>query len=426
MKKRQQFCSNTSAPKRNKQNRVYSLQVSFTADFFTNNRKKLKENISGITVVPGNGQLQRSGDTAYAFRQDSNFWYLTSIQEPDFVLVIAGLEEFIILPKRTAIQEVFDGSFDLDELKQTSGIKRFFGNKEGWQRLEELAVSQKVYMPTIEEQNLSNDIYINYAKTKTLTKIADLVGKDNIKNVSKHLTKLRMIKQTSEIKAIQKSIDISTKAFSKIMKEGWIKKYKNEADIAAEFTYEFCKVGAEHAYLPIVASGKNACTLHYIKNNQPIEQDKPLLIDAGAEKGMYASDITRVFAPEKYTHKQKRVYQAVKEANKKAIDMVEPGATLKDIELATEKFLGEFLFAEKYISSKERRDIRKYYPHSVSHHLGLDVHDVADYEKPLDEGMVITIEPGLYIPEIGVGIRIEDDILVTKKSNENLTASLPK
>lgn len=400
--------------------------MSFTADFFTNNRNKLKEEVSGVIVVPGNGQLQRSGDTAYGFRQDSNFWYLSGIQEPDFVLVIAGAEEFIILPKRSAIQEVFDGSFDTGELKAISGIEQTLNNNQGWQKLKELVANQKVYMPTVEEQNLSQDVYINYAKTKTLARIADLAGKDNIKDVSKQLTKMRMIKQPLEVEAIQKSIDISTKAFNKIMKDGWVKRYKNESDIAAEFTYEFSKAGAEHAYLPIVASGKNACTLHYIKNNQPIERDKPLLIDAGAENGMFASDITRVFAPEKFTREQSKVYQAVKEANKRAIDMVKPGVTLKEIELATEKFLGEFLFAEKYISSKGRKDIRKYYPHSVSHHLGLDVHDVADYENPLEEGSVITIEPGLYIPEIGVGVRIEDDILVTKKGSKNLTASLPK
>lgn len=420
------FLGNTLGPKRNKQNDVYSLHVSFTADFFTSNRSKLKEKTSGVIVIPGNGQVQRSGDSAYAFRQDSNFWYLTGIQEPGIVLVISSTEEFIILPKRTAIQEVFDGSYDTNELQMVSGIEQILNYNAGWDKLEKLILDQKVYIPTVEEQNLSQDVYINYAKTKTLAKIIGTVGKENTKDISGQLTKLRMIKQQPEVEAIQKSIDITAKTFSKVMNNDWAKKYKNESDIAAEFNYMFSKEGAEHAYLPIIASGKNACTLHYIKNNQPVEQDKPLLIDAGAEKDMYAADITRVFASDKFTPQQKRIYNVVKNANEQAINMVKPGVTLKEIELATEKFLGSFLYSEKYIPSKDRKYIRKYYPHSVSHHLGLDVHDVADYTKPLEPGMVITIEPGLYIPEIGVGIRIEDDILVTEKGSKILSSSLPK
>lgn len=399
--------------------------MSFTADFFINNRKKLKERVSGIIVVPGNGQLQRSGDTAYPFRQDSNFWYLTGVQEPDVIMVITTDEEFIILPKRTAIQDVFDGVYDIDEIQKISGVQQVVNHNDGWQQLRALVANQTVWMPTVEEQNLSHSIYVNNARSLVLAAMSKQAGKKNVKDISKQLTKLRMTKQKSEVDAIQKSVDITIDAFKEVMSEGWYKTLKNESDVATEFTYEFSKARAEHAYQPIVASGKNACTLHYISNNRPIHHDKPLLIDAGAECSMYAADITRVYAPDTFSAKQQALYTAVKGANLLAIDMVKPGVFLKDIELAVEQFFGEFLFAEKYITSKERKEIRKFYPHAVSHHLGLDVHDVADYEHALAAGMVITIEPGLYIPAEGVGIRLEDDVLVTHHGRKNLSADLP-
>lgn len=400
--------------------------MNFKAEFFKGNRRRLLESISdGLVVIPGNGQLQRSGDTAYPFRQDSNFWYLAGINEPDLILVFAADKEFIILPKRSAIQEVFDGSYDKKEISEVSGIDKVLEYDKGWDSLKKIVEKSKVYTPIVEEQNLNHSIFINHAKTKVLSELDGLCGQENLKDISKKLTKLRMIKQQPEIEAIQESIDVTIQAFKSIMSDNWAKRYKNESDINTEFLYAFSKESAVPAYPSIIASGINACTLHYVKNNQAISMTKPLLIDAGAEKSMYTADITRVYFPEKPTPKQKAIYSAVKSANRLAVKMVKPGVYLRDIELAVEKRLGDFLYKNKFIESQERKFIRKFYPHAVSHHLGLDVHDTADYDNPLEAGNVITIEPGLYLPDEEVGIRLEDDILVTKTGSKNLSADLP-
>lgn len=401
---------------------------SFRSEFFKQNRQALRHKIDDDApiILSANGVVQRAGDSGYPFRQDSNFWYLTGLDIPDATLVITKKTEFLILPERDPILDYFEGAIDVEALKQTSGIDQIVSHHEGWEHLRLVVTKSKcAYTALVKGFDTRHSIYINPSKPRLISRLKKLSVTVEIKDIRKSLTHLRMVKQPIEIDSIENSIKVTTDAFSEMFKDGWYKRNKHEALISARLGYEFTKRGGKHAYPPIVASGKSACTLHYDKNNQPIDANDLLLVDAGAEVGMYASDITRVYSPNKMSVLQKEIYEAVKDIQSYVINELKPGVDIKEIDKQVEKKIGQFLKAKKLITKQEPAQIRKFYPHAVSHHLGLDVHDVADYSQPLTEGNVITVEPGIYIPEYCIGVRIEDDILITNNGARNLSAGLP-
>lgn len=403
------------------------MAKSFTNNFFTNNRKRLKSEVGdNPIIISANGSVQRAGDSAYPFRQDSNFWYLTGIDEPDMVLVMLPEQEFIILPERSSIQETFDGKIDKALLQQTSGIETFYSFMEGWEALR-LATKQSKFVNTCLYNGFDtrHSMYLNPAKPRLVSRLKKMLPKARLNDTRKTLAKMRMIKQPPEINAIKQAVKVTKESFAAVFVDDWAKQYKNEAEISARLSYEFAKRGCQPAYPSIVAGGQRAVTLHYDKNNQPIDTSELLLVDAGAEYNNYAADITRVFNAEPMEKFQRQVYSAVKKAQKLAYKQLKPGALLGDVESIVEKNIGEFLLKRGIITKPEREQIRKFYPHSFSHHLGLDVHDVADYSRPLSEGMVITVEPGIYIADKHIGVRLEDDVLITKTGHQVLSRSLP-
>jgi Xaa-Pro aminopeptidase len=402
------------------------VKPDFTSEFFAGNRARLRSGLDKDypIIMTANGEVQRAGDSSFPFRQDSNFWYLSGIETPEVLLVMTPTEEFIILPEREAIADVFDGAVDKQKLAETSGIATVYAQHEGWERLMALAKDHATfYAPLHKAYDEHHNLYLNPAKARLLSRLKKL--EVELKDVRRPLVHLRMIKQPVEIAAIQQAIDITIDSFEATFSKGWSTQHPTETSVDAQLLYEFTKRGGKPAYPSIVAGGKRACTLHYIDNNQPINTSELLLIDAGAEWSNYASDITRVFTPKKTSAQQQAVYTAVKDAQTYAISLLKPGVNLRTIQKKTASHIGKFLKSQKLITKQEPNQIYAYYPHAVSHHLGLDVHDAADYSVALAEGMVITVEPGIYIPEWSVGVRIEDDILITKDGAKVLSASLP-
>lgn len=403
------------------------MKEIFSSDFFEHNRQVLKTQLAEDTlaVITANGLVQRAGDSGYPFRQDSNFWYLTGLDIADAVLVITDKTEFIILPERDPILDYFEGAIDTNELANTAGIKQILPNHQGWEQLIQLTNKCKnIGTCLYKGYDQRHAIYMNPSKPRLVSRLKKLAPKATFSDIRPILTHMRMVKQPIEIKAIQQSIDISVESFKAVFSDDWYENHKHESIIDASIGYEFAKRGATPAYPSIVAGGKRACTLHYDHNNQPLLKNELLLVDAGAEYNMYASDITRVYTPEKMATKQNKVYKTVKEIQSYVFDLLKPGIDLKVIDKKVEKKIGHFLKAEGLISKQEPAQIRKFYPHTVSHHLGLDVHDVADYSQKLQEGNVITVEPGIYIPEWDIGVRLEDDVLITKTGHKNLSANL--
>lgn len=407
-----------------------SVENLFTADFFINNRRELRRRCDneGPIIIAANGLVQRAGDSGFSFRQDSNFWYLTGIELADVLVVITKTDEFLVMPPRSTLQDFFDGKIDRQSIKQISGVDTLLDQHEGWQVITRLALQHKVINTGLYKgYDERHSLYLNPAKPRLVSQLKKIGKKIELKDIRLQLTHMRMTKQDPELRTIQRAVDITVSTFKEVFRSDWYQRLAgDEHRVAAELTYGFGQQAAVEAYPMIVAGGARACTLHYDKNNQKLDPGELLLVDAGAEYGNYAADITRVYAPTKFTARQRAVYDAVKEIQDYAISLIKPGADIYAIDKKVESKIGRFLKSQKLITRQDSAEIRRFYPHAISHHLGLDVHDVADYSVPLAKGMVLTVEPGIYIPEWEIGVRLEDDILVTETGRKNLSSDLPR
>lgn len=399
----------------------------FTAEFYRQNRRKLQE-LAGTDapiVLTASGVMQRNSDVTYRFRQDSNFWYLTGLSRPDIILVLDGDSEYLILPERDEIVQQFDGGDDVEALAHTSGVTDILHDKAGWERLSGRlagikAVATLMPPPAFVERL---GIYTNPARARLAERLR--VHNDNLElfDLSRTLARLRAVKQPPELAAMQEAIDITGKALQQVYRQR--QSYGHEYEVEADITAVFRRAGYDHAFSPIVASGKSACTIHHVANNNPVAITDLLVLDIGAEVSHYAADITRTFAVTTPTKRQRAVYEAVRDVQAFGLSELKPGILLKEFEQKIEHYMGEKLRELGLIDVNERAEVRKYYPHATSHSLGLDVHDVGEYDQPLAAGMVVTCEPGIYIPEEGIGVRIEDDVLLIEDGIRLLSEKLP-
>lgn len=399
----------------------------FLSEFFVRNRQRLLEELdSNLIVLAANGLLQRSADTTFPFRQDSNFWYLTGIDEPDYVLVVNGSSTFLIVPKRGEHRDQWDGAIDKKALKARSGITEIEEYHEGWVRLDLLIKKYKKVHSLVPAESYIDTFgfYTNPARGELVDHLKKH-RKIELVDIRKNLARMRQIKQPEELQAIQAAINITAASLKKVQKK--LASYAHEHEITADLTREFIRQGADgHAYQPIVASGRNAATIHYIANNQPINKGDLLLFDVGAEVGNYSADITRTYSAGKPTKRQRQVHAAVMRMHDAAMKRLKPGVNIREYEKQMDKLMARELKKLGLLDDLEdKKKLKKYYPHLASHFLGLDVHDAADYDRPLAPGMVLTVEPGIYIPEENIGIRVEDDVLVTESGLKILTVALP-
>lgn len=408
-----------------------TMQSYFTSDFFAGNRRRLRELFTGTApiIMTANGLLQRGADSTYAFAQDASFWYLTGIDEPDILLVMDKDSEYLIVPERDAHRMAFDGDITLSELSVRSGIKTVLNGVEGWDRLDRRLkkVKHVATLAAAPEYVAQYGMYTNPARSHLVQRLK--AGRDDLEllDLSMHLVRMRMVKQAPELKAIQAAIDISSASIKAATAKPKRQRYAREFEIEAELTKGFRARGATgHAFEPIVASGKRACVLHNVANNGTLAADELVVIDVGAEVEHYAADITRTIAVGQPSRRQQAVYAAVLDVQTFAMSLLKPGVLLKDYEQEIERYMGEKLRELGLIKSISHDEVRKYYPHATSHFLGLNVHDIGDYSRPLEPGMVLTVEPGIYIPEEGIGVRIEDDVLVTEKGIKVLTGKLSR
>jgi len=402
------------------------MESHFTAEFFVNNRKKLRTLFTGTApiVLTANGLLQRNSDVTFPFRQDSSFWYLTGIDEPDLILVMDKDKEYLIMPHRTDMQAVFDGAIESDQLTACSGIQTVFDHKTGWKQLDTRLkrVKHIATLAAAPPYITKHGFYVNPARANLIKRLKELVPNAELLDLRPHVTRLRMVKQTPELDAIKQAIAITTTTLKEVTAK--LSQYQYEYEVEAAITAGFRRRGADHAYQPIVASGANACTLHYVANNSALDAKKSLLIDVGAEVDHYAADITRSYALSKPNKRLQSVFNAVLEVQAFASSSLKPGILMKDYEHAVEQFMGEKLRALGLIKTIEREAVKRYYPHATSHFLGLDVHDVADYDRPLEANMVLTVEPGIYIAQEGIGVRIEDNVMISQKGIKVLSSGL--
>ena len=392
------------------------------SNFFTGNRQALLEKLnSGALVVLTNyGEMQLGNDAAAPFEPEANFWYLTGITAPDWWLVLDGDSgsEWLVAPELSETQKVFDGGVDVTKATGTSGVKTVIDRDEALRRLRQAVKHHSVVYTTEQPKWLREHghFQLNQAQSE-LKKTLERIFRD-VMVCNRELAMLRTIKQPVEVAAIKKAIKLTASALDAM--RATLDSAKYEYELEAAVSYEFRRLGVKHAYEPIVASGLNACTLHYNTNDARLNRRDMVLLDVGARVDGYAADISRTYSLGKPTKRQQAVYDAVLRAQQQIIGLLKPGLSFKDYEAAVEDIMKNALntlglSVDKY---------RDYFPHAVGHGLGVDVHDAMAGYDSLQSGMVLTVEPGLYITEEGIGVRIEDDILITETGHENLSRGI--
>ena len=390
-----------------------------------------------------------SNDTQYPFRQDSDFYYLSGFNEDNAVLVLikSGEKKRVVMfvQPKDKMMELWTGKrAGVKKVKNDLSIKHVFSIKKLDEKLQKICQNKKaVYFDLFNKDKL---IYIHLVVSKVKDNRSLKFYPRSFLDAKEILHVLRRRKSAKEIALIKKAIDITKKAHHHAMSIK--KKDIYEYELQAEFEYMFKKHGAmQDAYTTIVAGGNNANTLHYTSNKDVLKEGELILIDAGCQYDMYASDITRTIPVSgRFTPAQKDVYSLILDAQKEIIAMVRPGIKFSDLQTRARELLCSAMITLGILSGRVDDLIRKdkdkqYYPHSIGHYMGIDVHDACPYkdengeELPLCEGVVLTIEPGLYldvndtsIPKKyrGIGIRIEDDILVTKDGHQNLSIGIKK
>lgn len=391
--------------------------MNFTSDFFVQNRrnffKEMKKN--SVLVLLSNDQYPKNGDQTFPFRQQSDLFYFTGIKQEETTLLMFKDEtgkdfEFLFILKPNLKLETWEGKkLTQKESSDISGIKTIFWKERFDKKFKDVLTANTIfYLLGADAFMQTTSLSLRHLVFEK--SIKKKYSNHKIKSARRIIDKLRLIKSEEEVAMMQKAVDITNLAFKRVLET--VKPHQKEYEVEAEISYVFRKNGASgHAYEPIVATGINACSLHYVQNESVLKENELILMDFGADYNYYAADLSRTIPVNgQFTERQKILYQLVLDIQKKAIQLFVPGNTIKKINQKVDKWMSESLIRIGLLTKKE--DLRKYYPHGVTHFLGIDVHDVGAKDVLFREGMVLTCEPGLYIQEEGVGIRIENDIVV--------------
>ncbi len=412
-------------------------------------RRQVMDRIgNGIAIIPNSTLQRRNSDVFYTYRPDSDFYYLTRFPEPESVAILSpgGSEGDYILfcREKDPDRELWDGKrYGPEGAVEIFGADAAFSYEELDKKLPELLEDRDSIhycvgrYPEFDQRVIG---WLNQVRHKVRTGVKAPGG---IFDIGSILHEMRLFKTEREIEIMAAASTVSAEAHRRAMQV--CQPGMAEYEIQAEIEYWFQKNNCRTAYPSIVASGENACILHYTENSSELKDGDLLLIDAGAEYDCYAADITRTFPVNgKYTSQQKAVYDVVLEAQRTAIKAVRPGNRYSDVDDAARLTIAEGLIdlgiltgsAEEAIENKE---IKKFYMHKVGHWLGIDVHDVGEYRdsdgmRKLEPGMCMTVEPGIYLSASdeldeqwhGIGIRIEDDVLVTEDGHRVMTGDVPK
>ena len=386
-----------------------------------------------LVVLFSGRSKKRSADSTYDFETNRNFYYLTGIDQEDSILVLTKsnglLSEYLFIQPYDELKEKWTGiRLRNTEVKKISGIENIlYIDTFQAQLAMMLDPSNKAYGNFL-ELYLDLEIENKIDEQKTTLEFKEYIEKSfvnlKVNDIYKDIITLRMIKSQNEIKELKEAILVTNIGLKKILNN--LKANIYEYQLAALFEYTIKDHDYSALSFPtICASGVNATILHYPNPISKIKENDLLLLDLGAQHNKYCADITRTYPVSgKFSDLQKKLYNIVLGANKLVIASVKPGVTIKELQELTINHLSEGLLKLGII--KEKEEISKYYFHNVSHHIGLDTHDPALREMPLESGMIISDEPGLYIKELGIGIRIEDDILVTDEGSFCLSGNIIK
>ena len=379
----------------------------------------------GVLVLTAFDAMQQTKDGAAPFLQEANFLWATGIEEPGWRLVVTPKEFYLVEPEKDETHRIFEGGLSRDEVSERCPGARIIAAKDLTVMYEQLSSLYETAMTIGDDPHADYYTFIqNPAPKRTWNELARFFT--YVDDCRPHIARRRAVKSADEIAALRQAISYTTRAFDVVhgqLREGSM---QYEYEIEAAFTYEMRRKGADgHAYEPIVASGRNALTLHYAHNSAQLPRNGLVLIDIGARAGAFSADSTRTFALGTPSKRELAVHEAVQRAQKDIIALIKPGVSLVAYQEAADDIMRRALLDLGLLSdAKDDDGFRRYFPHAVSHGLGIDVHESLGGFETFQPGMVLTVEPGIYIPEEGIGVRIEDDILVTESGNENLSEAL--
>ena len=407
---------------------------------FIENRKKLAPLLDkgSLAIFNANDVMPTNADGTMTFRQNNDLFWLSGVDQEESLLLLypenpnEKEREILFLKETSELIAIWEGAkLNKEDAFTTSGIKTIY-----W--LDELESKLKKLIKQVDTIYLNKNIH-SRATTEVESRddrfrkmIAEKFASKQIKEVAPIMHDLRSVKSSIELSLMQRACDITEKGFRRVLP--FIRPGVMEYEIEAELMHEFLRNRSNgFAYQPIIASGVSSCVLHYIENNKPCKNGDILLMDFGAEYANYASDLTRsVPANGRFSVRQKAVYTAVFRVMKQATNMLRPGTIMADYHKEVGKIMESELIQlgllDKYNVQKQDTKnplYKKYFMHGTSHYLGLDVHDVGSIETPMQEGMVFTCEPGIYILEEALGIRLENDILITKDNPFDLMGNIP-
>jgi len=407
---------------------------------FIINRKNFVSRLlpNSLAIFHANDEFPRNGDQAFLFKQNPDFFYLTGIDQEQSILLLFPecpnplYKEVLFLRQTNDHIAIWEGhKYTKDEAKAASGIENIFWLSEFDTILHTVInYANNVYINTNE-----NDRYSHTVPYRDLRFLETLRAKYPLHHYERSapiLRDLRAVKSQVEIELTERACQITRDGFVRVLK--FIKPGVAEYEIEAEITHEFLRQRATgHAYSPIIASGKNAIVLHYTDNNQVCKDGDVILFDFAAEYANYNADMSRsVPVNGRFTKRQRDVYNAVLRVMRAATKLLVAGAIWNDYHdevgnIMTGELIVLGLLSKHDVAKQDPKMplYKKYFMHGTSHHLGLDVHDFASRYKPFEAGNILTCEPGIYIPEEGLGIRIENDILITKTGNIDLMADIP-
>jgi Xaa-Pro aminopeptidase len=407
---------------------------------FAQNRErfvnKMKKN--SIAIIVSNDEMPSNGDALYRFKQNSDLYWLSGIVQEDSIVILfpdnpdPQYREVLVLVRPNELKEKWDGKrLRAAEGKEISGIQTIVwldaleGLLQPW-----IHLAETIYLDSNE-----NDRKASLLRTRDYRYVEEMKSRyplHNYERAARIFKETRAIKTASEIEIIQRACDITENTFRRLLK--FIKPGVMEYEIEAEIVHSFLSQRATgEAYGSIIASGDRARTLHYVSNNQECKDGELVLMDFGAEYGGYCADLTRTIPVNgKFTRRQKTVYNACLHLHEFAKSLLRPGIGIFDYtekvgEEATRQFVKIGLLKKADIKNEDRenRAYRKYLYHGISHHLGIDVHDLGPRVEPIKPGMVFTVEPGIYIEEEKMGIRIENNVWITKQGNRDLMNNIP-
>ena len=408
---------------------------------FINNRKRFKKNLkeNSLAVFNSNDVYNTGADSTLPFSQHRDIFHLSGVDQEESILVIfpscknTSHKEILFLKETNEHIAVWEGEkLTKKRATEVSGISTIYWLNQFESIFRQLVIeSENVYLNANEHLRTKNEMETR--EDRFVKKFKSEFPNHSILRSAPIMHKIRSIKDPLEIELMQKACDITEKGFRRILK--FVETGKMEYEIEAELIHEFLSNRSKgFAYSPIIASGSSACVLHYGENNKSCNEGDIILMDFGAEYANYSSDLTRCIPVNgKFTSRQKEVYNSVLRVKNDATKLLKPGVLLNEYHKMVGEIMEKELIKLQLISNQDVKDqdpnwpaYKKYFMHGTSHYIGLDTHDLGSWTNPIEENMVFTVEPGIYIPEEGLGIRLEDDVVVQKNGNPiNLMKNIP-